>query len=474
PSLKFAVGFTLTAGFPALLLWGKDLIQIYNDSYLRLCRGMEAPLGSEFHLSWPEPVVHGKPVFEQVWRGETIVVEESRHSGPAASESDPAWLTSSISPVRDETGDIAGISIIIDELTQRVLAELTLRERETQLSNLLDLLPVGIALYDVNGEVTKVNPEVLRHFRKGDVSHPWKIFDREGVPLAPDEYPVARALRGEVVKPDVEMLVEINGTRRWLQIGAVPFLRDGRIDGCIAICHDVTQAKESADRLGVLVAELQHRTRNLIAVVCALADKTIEGSASLAEFEATFRTRLAALARVQGLFSRLTDGRRITFDELLHAELEAQSAFEDERVTLDGPSGVPLRSSTVQTLALALHELAINAVKHGALGQPQGRLAVRWRVEPAAPGRGPYIHVHWQESGVPVAADDATAIGLGYGRQLIERALPYQFGAETNLTFGTDGVTCTISLEIADRDEAEQAQSTFEASQSLQRPVDKG
>ncbi|HTH28344.1 MAG TPA: HWE histidine kinase domain-containing protein [Sphingobium sp.] len=456
PSLKFAVDLTLNAGFPSLLLWGKDLIQIYNDPYLRLCRGLEPPLGSGFLLSWPDSVAHGLPIIERVRCGETVM-DEAHYLDPV-DDSGSTWLTSSISPVHDESGDIAGISILIDELTQRVLTEMALRERETQLSNLLDLLPVGIALYDVDGEVTKVNPEVLRLFG-GAVAHPWQIFDLEGVPLAPDDYPMVRALRGEVVKPEVAMLVEINGKRRWLQIGAVPYFHDGRIDGCIAISHDVTEAKENADRLGALVAELQHRTRNLIAVVSALSDKTIKGSASLDDFQEVFGTRLAALARVQGLLSRLTRGSRVKFDELLRAELEAHSKLDSERITLDGKPGVRLRSHTVQTLALALHELTVNSVKYGALGQPQGRLAVRWRVDAARPGGRPYIHVDWEESGVSMPAVDAAEYGFGYGRELIELALPYQFQAETSFALGTDGVKCMIALEIAGDGEDEPDQT---------------
>jgi len=101
------------------------------------------------------------------------------------------------------------------------------------------------------------------------------------------------------------------------------------------------------------------------------------------DFKTSYHDRLEALARAQGLLFRMKKGDRVTFDELLNTELAAQSVRVGENglVTLDGPKGVRLRSSTVQTLAMVLHELVTNAVKYGALKQPNGHLTVQWRQE---------------------------------------------------------------------------------------------
>ncbi|MBO0751849.1 MAG: DUF4118 domain-containing protein, partial [Bradyrhizobiaceae bacterium] len=131
-----------------------------------------------------------------------------------------------------------------------------------------------------------------------------------------------------------------------------------------------TALRDREDRLAVMVAELQHRTRNLISVVGAIADDTIRTSSTLDDFKARYHDRLAVLGRAQGLLYRTREGGRVTFDELLNSELAAQSiAVADDHgaVTLDGPAGIGLRSGTVQTLAMVLHELVANAVKHGAL-----------------------------------------------------------------------------------------------------------
>jgi K+-sensing histidine kinase KdpD len=121
---------------------------------------------------------------------------------------------------------------------------------------------------------------------------------------------------------------------------------------------------ESEERLRTVVAELQHRTRNLISVVGTMAKGTLRTSKTFDAFSATFQDRLEVLGRAQGLLFRAEEGGRVMFDELINTELAAQSVRVGEHglVTLDGPKGIPLRSSTVQSLAMALHELVTNAV----------------------------------------------------------------------------------------------------------------
>lgn len=451
-SLKTAVAIMLGAGFPTLLLWGPNLLQFYNDPYMVLNKGQMIALGAPHHQSWPEMAGHDAPIFERVWRNEAVMIEDARYSDLMHRLPDDASFTISYSPVQDELARVAGAWVTLIETTERTRAEATLRENEARLAEVLELVPVGVSLYDRDGNMIKVNPEMLRLF---GLSRPLpigemlqEVFDSEGLKIKRHDFPASRALRGETVKPEVELVIEVQGAKRWLRLGAVPRFRDGRIDGGISIAYDVTEAKESADRMKVLVAELQHRTRNVIAVVRALTDKTLQRSATLEEFSANFRIRLAALARVQGLLSRVPKGGRVTFDTLLRAELAAHAVLDgDARVILDGPAGVRLRSGSVQILALALHELATNASKYGALVQPGGRLSVRWRVEPADTEYRRRLLLEWHESGVEMPP--AAGRSIGYGRELIERVLPYQLKASTSYELGPDGVRCAIALLIA-------------------------
>jgi two-component sensor histidine kinase len=210
--------------------------------------------------------------------------------------------------------------------------------------------------------------------------------------------------------------------------------------------------RESQDRLVSVVAELQHRTRNLISVVGTIAKGTLRTSKTFDDFSATFQDRLEVLGRAQGLLFRTHEGGRVTFDELINTELAAQCVQVEENgpVTLDGPKGVPLCSGTVQSLAMALHELMTNAVKYGALKQPNGHLTVRWRQETLAESGKPWLHLDWKESGVEMPPLGAKPQGGGQGRGLIERVLPYQFDAQTTFAMEADGVHCTISLPASE------------------------
>jgi two-component sensor histidine kinase len=209
--------------------------------------------------------------------------------------------------------------------------------------------------------------------------------------------------------------------------------------------------REREERLAVVVAELQHRTRNLISVVGTIADNTLRTSNTFDDFKVRYHDRLDVLGRVQGLLFRKNDGGRVTFDELIETELSAQSILVGVGgpVTLDGPKDIPLLSGTVQTFAMVLHELVTNAVKYGALKQPNGHLTIRWRQEASAESGKPCLHLDWKESGVEMPPFPQHT---GQGRELIEKALPYQFDAQTTFAMEPDGVHCTISLPVSEDD----------------------
>ncbi len=215
----------------------------------------------------------------------------------------------------------------------------------------------------------------------------------------------------------------------------------GRVRHWVAAQRDVTERHRAQARQAVLMAELQHRTRNLLAVVHAIADRTFGHNPALAEYGA----RLAALGRVQGLLSGNEQDWSVPVAEIVRAELDAHGVKLDGQiqVQVEGPV-VELSGDQVQAVALALHELATNAVKHGALAQASGRLSVVWRVE--QDGDDARLVVDWHESGVSMPGGPPTH--RGYGTELITVALPYQLDAETALEFAPDGVRCRIALPL--------------------------
>lgn len=231
-----------------------------------------------------------------------------------------------------------------------------------------------------------------------------------------------------------------DGQYRWHQTRAKP-AGSSSVDwvGTSADVHDMRGLQDCQQ---VLLSELQHRTRNLLALVQAIARQTKKSSASLDAFSFQFESRLRALSRVQAVLAR-TDHAPIDLQQIVESEIDAHGGGDG--VEIDGPA-VLLTPNAAQALALALHELATNAVKYGALRQPPGKLLVRWTLR--NDGHEPRILLEWRESGVTMIAPPPEGHRKGYGRELIERALPYQLNAVTNLEFTSEGVRCKVELPL--------------------------
>ena len=206
--------------------------------------------------------------------------------------------------------------------------------------------------------------------------------------------------------------------------------------------------KNELGRLRVVILELQHRARNLMAVIRTLASRTMAETCSSDDFIEAFDERLAALARVQDLLTRGETQAPITLGELVEAELRAIGYPEPdrsrERICVSATVDVQLPAASAQVLALVLHELATNALKYGAL-RHEGQVSIGWDVQGS--GARERVRLEWQET-CPVSIAPPSAGGGGYGRELIERALPFQFGAKTRYEFKPDGVHCTIHLPL--------------------------
>ena len=240
-----------------------------------------------------------------------------------------------------------------------------------------------------------------------------------------------------------------DGEYRWHQTRAKPTDKANPVASeWVGTTTDIHDLRGLKDRQQMLLAELQHRTRNLLAVVGSIANRTARAGIALDDFRRDFQSRLRSLSSVQSLLSR---GERETIDlrDLVDSELSAHlgGGMAPERVEMTGP-GVILGATAAQALGLALHELTTNAVKHGALSQPSGRLSVRWDRDRRGPEDA--VTLEWQESGVTLPAGEPAR--KGYGRELIERALPYQLRAATRLEFRPSGVYCAITVPITESD----------------------
>jgi PAS domain S-box-containing protein len=363
------------------------------------------------------------------------------------------WMHSRAIPTLDARGEIVEWFGAARDVTEQKLAEHELRKSEERLRSAVEVGRLGLWDWNVaTGEVYWSD----EHFRMegygvGEVTPSYDAWTARLHPedRAPTEAALRRAMEAGEEYVREFRVVHPAGSVRYLY-GRGRFFYDAagqpvRMTGAMI---DVTERREWEERQKVLVAELQHRTRNLLGVVRSMADKTARASTDLSDFRDRYRDRLDTLSRVQGLLSRLKEHDRVTFDDLIRSELSAVAGVS-ERVELAGPPGVRLRSSTVQTLAMALHELATNALKYGALAQPSGRLAVVWSLERHGAEDKPWLHIEWRESGVDMPPPGAEPTGTGQGRELIEQALPYQLSAKTSYTLAPDGVSCTISIPVS-------------------------
>ena len=354
-------------------------------------------------------------------------------------------------PIRDASGRIVRVGGVAQDLTERRQAEHAVRAAERRQRALIEGVPQLVWRAVDGGHWTWASPQWTAFTGQSEAdSRDWGWL----APVHPDDRePTMRIWAGAIERGEFQAEYRLfhasEGRHRWFQTRATPVRDDaGDIVEWLGTSTDIHELRELQERQRVLVAELQHRTRNLMGVVRAIFDKTARASVGTTDLRTRFQDRLESLARVQGLLSRLREGDRVTFDELIRTELSALHGGED-RVTLVGPPGVRLRSSTVQTLAMALHELATNAVKYGALGQPGAHLTVAWSFKPSGHDGRPWLHVDWRETAVVMPPSGSRPAGTGQGRELIEQALPYQLDAETSYTLGPDGVHCTISIPVS-------------------------
>lgn len=212
---------------------------------------------------------------------------------------------------------------------------------------------------------------------------------------------------------------------------------EGLLVGVVVTLIDTTERRAYERRQDILLAELQHRVKNILASVQAIGRMTHQRSTNLADFWEAFQGRLMALAVTQELLTRAKI-EKVGLMELVDRELAAQGA-RPENVRVEGPE-LNLTAKAAQNLALALHELTTNATKHGALSGSQGIVEVRWRVQDDS------VRFEWIESGGPRVVKPTRR---GFGTELMEKAIPYQLRGKTILEYPPEGLRCTFEFRTA-------------------------
>jgi PAS domain S-box-containing protein len=266
------------------------------------------------------------------------------------------------------------------------------------------------------------------------------IFTREdkasGAPMW--ETDTARA-KGKA--PNVRWHVAKSGKRVYLD-GQTIALRDsnGTLQGFLKISQDLTDRKENEERQTVLLAELQHRVRNVLAMVAAVVHRgDVGGTAS--EFRDHLSGRIAAMARTQALLTQGA-GAGVDLEGMVRDELLTQAEGE-HRCTVKGPP-ITLAPKAAEVLTLAVHELATNASKYGALAKPNGAVDVHWQIEKLE-GQD-WLQFAWVETGVELG--DERPKRRGFGTELVTRRVPYELRGKGEMQLQPTGVECRITFPL--------------------------
>jgi two-component system CheB/CheR fusion protein len=215
--------------------------------------------------------------------------------------------------------------------------------------------------------------------------------------------------------------------------------QEDSVAGALVTFVDITQPVETEEQLRLLVQELNHRSRNLMAMVCAMVRQTLARTASPDEFVSNLLGRIDALARAHGLVARQSWGD-VALADVIDQELEPHAEDLPGRIEQGGPP-VQLNPKAALALGMVLHELGTNALKHGALSDPNGRVSVRWSLEDGSGGRR--LAIRWAESDGPRVAAPATR---GFGSELIERQIRHEFGGSVAVEHPPEGVRVTLTL----------------------------
>ncbi len=211
----------------------------------------------------------------------------------------------------------------------------------------------------------------------------------------------------------------------------------------VGVSYDITERKREQERETLLAREVDHRARNVLAVVRSIVKLTRADDPR--QFAEAVEGRVAALARAHTLLARdRWTGTGLA--DIVQEELAAYGTGGGQRVVLDGPA-LRLRPDVVQPLSMVLHELATNAAKYGALSTPQGRLAVSWQLA-AAPGEAARLLLSWQEQGGPALSGPPAR--RGFGAVVVEATVRSQLGGTVTFDWSGAGLHCTIALRAGD------------------------
>lgn len=355
-------------------------------------------------------------------------------SGPAKEQHTPEDLELAL-----ELGRRAGIAVLHARQHQ------ALTESEARFRNMADSAPALIWMTNSEGALTFANMHHDHMFGRPAASLLGDRWWREIV--LPDDvaaFEQAFAAAFEARRPfQAQVRVcDRNNDIRWLRCEGVPRLSDaGAFLGYTGCNVDITSAKVAEERQQLLIHELNHRVKNTLAIVQAIASQTLRAPTPLEQAREAFANRIVTLAQAHDVLTRENwAGADLT--EIVAEAVRVHEATDAHRFNVQGPR-VRLAPQVALSLALALHELATNATKYGALSNETGGIDITWSVMDEDGSR--VLRLEWREhDGPPVAPPTRK----GFGSRLIERGIGADIRGDVRLDYRPEGVVCVVTAPL--------------------------
>jgi PAS domain S-box-containing protein len=244
---------------------------------------------------------------------------------------------------------------------------------------------------------------------------------------------------GEPARGDIR--IAYGGIESWYDLTVHPLIDEfGDVTGIISGAVDITRYKEQEARIRLLMRELTHRSKNLLTVIQAIMRQTATNSTSVEDFETRFSARLQSLAGSHDLLVQ-EDWRGASMRDLVRSQLGHYGDRTDSQIELSGEP-LKIKPDAAQHIGMALHELATNATKYGALSSPAGKVHISWRVS-AAPDGTPICRLAWEETGGPPAERPSRR---GFGRVVIERTVARAVNGEVHIDYAPTGLRWTLDF----------------------------
>jgi PAS domain S-box-containing protein len=383
-----------------------------------------------------------------------IVIEtERRHKSGALI---PVEIN--VSPMSLTPGVLKGYSVIFRDITERRRAQERIREsqeqlarREAELSRAQRIARIGS--YEVHCSAGKFSnrrsPEYLAIH--GLPPEAWNEPHEAWVArMHPDDRGWAEAAFKKAVadgareyEAEYRIIRPSDGALRWIKVLA-EIDRDevGRAVRLFGTHIDITERKQAEENVRLLMREVNHRAKNMLGLVQAVARQTVATNAK--EFLQRFEERIAALAKSQDLLVK-SEWKGVDLQALARSQLaHLQDAIDDRRIALAGPP-VSLTAAAAQTIGMAFHELATNAAKYGALSTSNGLVALSWQIVSEAAGE-PRLRLTWVESGGPAVVPPTRR---GFGSTITGRMAQMNLGGEATITYPASGLQWHLDCPVS-------------------------